>query len=130
VQYKDVSMSYQYKRADICVVVCDTCGDFSWVSDNRWHEMPHGSSAAPIHLCQACRRHALWCSAHQQYHLPDTFHRQHCRDCGGLFTSVARDRLTRCPSCRRAAGEDPAPIARPVSSPPRSLLQRLLMPLR
>ena len=121
-------MSYQYKRVDIRVVVCDTCGGFSWMSDRRWRRMPHDSGAAPIHLCQTCQRHALWCQAHQQYHLPEVFHRQACSDCGGLFTSVVRDTLTRCPSCRRVVGADTPQTVLPSSDRPRSLIQKLFAP--
>src|SRR4026208_1296522 len=67
---KVYTMSYQYKRADVCVVVCNICGDFSWVGDNRWRTMPESTSEQPIHLCKTCQCAALWCSAHQQYHLP------------------------------------------------------------
>jgi hypothetical protein len=104
-------MSYQFKRADVQVVVCDICGDFSWVSNRDWREMPQRTGEQPIHLCRACQRVAVWCPAHQQYHLPDVFHRRACVDCGGLFTSVVRDAITRCPSCRRMAGDDPARAA-------------------
>ena len=123
-------MSYQYKRADIYVVVCDACGEFSWVSDRRWRAMPQGSESAPIHLCQACQPQALWCQAHQQYHLPEVLHRHACSDCGGLFTSAARDQLTSYPSCRRAAGAAAPPAAWPSGERRRSLLDRLFAPLR
>ncbi len=105
-------MSYQYKRTDVSVVVCDICGDFSWVSDRHWRAMPESTSEKPIHLCQGCQNVALWCAMHQQYHLPQTFHRCACVDCGGLFTSVVADAIIRCPACRRLAG-DTIPSAEP-----------------
>jgi hypothetical protein len=117
-------MSYQYKRPDACVVVCDICGDFSWNSDPNWRAMPGGTST-PIHLCQVCRPFAIWCEAHRQYHLPDAFHRQPCVDCGGLFTSTVSHMLTRCPACRRAAGEQPVLAPPPHIRRPRSFRQML-----
>jgi len=105
-------MSYQYKRAGVCVVVCDICGDFSGIGDRHWHEMPQRSSERSIHLCPTCRRGAVWCPAHQQYHRPEVFHRRPCVDCGGLFTSIVRDEVVRCRSCRRATGDDPPQLRR------------------
>lgn len=100
-------MSYQYKRPDTQVVVCDACSDFSWVSDPQWRPTQQSSAEHPLHLCPKCWHVAIWCLAHQQYHLPDVFHRRACVDCGGLFTSVVRDAIIRCPSCRRLAGDLP-----------------------
>ncbi|MFL5802558.1 MAG: hypothetical protein ACJ8CR_12565 [Roseiflexaceae bacterium] len=121
-------MSYEYKRPDVQVVVCDLCGDFSWISDRHWREMPQRTGEQPIHLCQICQRVAVWCPAHQQYHLLDAFHRRGCVDCGGLFTSVVRDQITRCPSCRRAAGDQPAQPAQREIGRRRSLVQLLFAP--
>ena len=118
-------MSYQYKRADVYVVVCDICSDFSYIGDQHWRMMPQGSAEHPIHLCATCQRVALWCPTHAQYHLPDTLHRRACVDCGGLFTSIVRDAIIRCPACRRNTGDyaaDPAPSNR---ERPRSLMQQL-----
>jgi hypothetical protein len=118
-------MSYQYKRADICVVVCDVCGEFSWVSDRHWRKMPESTTEQPIHLCQACQNVALWCPAHQQYHLPEALHRCACVDCGGLFTSVVAQGIMRCPSCRRLAGNNVPPAAQPSAKPAPSFIHRL-----
>jgi uncharacterized protein with PIN domain len=118
-------MSYQYKRADVRVVVCDMCGDFSWIGDRHWREMPERSGEQPIHLCRACQHVALWCSAHQEYHRPDMFHRRACVDCGGLFTSIVREALTRCPACRRAVSDTTARPAPQSVEQPRSLIQML-----
>src|SRR5947208_13294388 len=107
-------MSYQFKRPTVQVVVCDICDDFSWVGDRRWRTMPQSTIEKPIHLCRTCESVAVWCAVHQQYHLPDVFHRRACINCGGLFTSVVRDEITRCPSCRRAAGDYPARTAPPT----------------
>jgi hypothetical protein len=120
-------MSYQYKRADVCVVVCDICGSFSWCSDRHWREMPKGTSK-PIHLCQACQPLAVWCESHQAYHLPDAFHRCACADCGGLFTSIVGRGLTRCPSCHRAAGDQPLQGVPPQMDRRRSFRQMLFAP--
>jgi hypothetical protein len=57
-----------------------------------------------IHLCQACRRRAVWCEVHQTYHLPESFHRRPCVDCNGLFTAQVAWNLEHCPSCRRERG--------------------------
>jgi hypothetical protein len=121
-------MSFQYKRADVCVVVCDICADFSWVGDSRWRTMPHSTSERPIHLCKRCQCIALWCPEHDQYHLPEAFHRCHCIDCGGLFTSVVSRAITRCPSCRRLAGDDLPPPVQPQAKPSLSLFHRLFAP--
>ena len=118
-------MSYQYKRADVRVVVCDICSDFSWIGDRNWRAMPESSPESPIHLCPKCQRVAVWCPAHKQYHLPDALHRRACVDCGGLFTSVVRNGITRCPSCRRAAGESAADTPPRKQERPRSLVQQL-----
>jgi hypothetical protein len=118
-------MSFQYKRADVRVVVCDICDDFSWAGDSRWRTMPHSTSEHPIHLCKICQCVALWCSAHQQYHLPNALHRCGCADCGGLFTSVVADAITRCPSCYRAAGITLPPPAQPATKPAASFIHKL-----
>jgi hypothetical protein len=118
-------MSYQYKRADVRVVVCDICGDFSWMSDNRWRTMPKSTSEQPIHLCKMCQCVALWCSEHQQYHLPEALHRCACVDCGGLFTSVVTAAITRCPSCRRMAGASLPPAVQPNMKPAPSFIHKL-----
>jgi len=118
-------MSYQYKRADVCVVVCDICGDFSWVSDRHWRTMPESAPEQPIHLCQMCQNVALWCSAHQQYHLPEALHRCACVDCGGLFTSVVAHAITRCPSCRRTASASLPPPPPPTVKPAPSFIRKL-----
>jgi uncharacterized protein YlaI len=118
-------MSYQYKRADVQVVVCDICDDFSWIGDRHWRAMPQSNAACPIHLCPKCQRAAKWCPAHQQYHLADTFHRRACIDCGGLFTSIVRDAITRCPACRRAAGDGPTSNPLPAQERPRSFIRQL-----
>jgi hypothetical protein len=122
---KVYTMSYQYKRADVCVVVCNICSDFSWVGDPQWRKMAQSTDAQPIHLCKACRRVALWCPAHLQYHLPEALHRCACADCGGLFTSVVADAITRCPSCRRTAGNNVPPTTQPTTKPAPSFFDRL-----
>ena len=122
---KVYTMSYQYKRADVCVVVCNICGDFSWVGDRHWRKMPESTSEQPIHLCLTCQNVALWCSAHQQYHLPAALHRCACADCGGLFTSVMADAITRCPSCRRVAGGSLPPPTQPNVKPAPSFFHKL-----
>jgi len=118
-------MSYRYPRPDVQVVACDICNAFSWVGDPQWRPMQHSTIEKPIHLCRTCRNTATWCNTHQQYHLQHTAHRRPCVDCGGLFTSIVQDGITRCPSCRRAAGDQPAPVAAPRLDRPRSFLQRL-----
>jgi len=118
-------MSYQYKRADVQVVACDLCGDFSWVGDRHWHKTAQSTVKQPMHLCERCQHVAVWCLVHQQYHRPDAFHRCACVDCGGLFTSIVRDELTRCPSCRRIAGDFPARAAPAGKERPRSFVQKL-----
>ncbi len=119
-------MSYQYKRADAQVVVCDACGDYSWVSDPQWRPTRQSSAEHPLHLCPKCRHAAIWCSAHQQYHLPHESHRRACADCGGLFTSVVRDAIVRCPACRRLAGDLPRPAPLPEPKRPGSFVRQLL----
>lgn len=119
-------MSYQYKRADTRVVVCDLCGNFSWVSNRNWREMPQRADNQPVHLCPACHPVAIWCPTHQQYHLPDVFHRRACVDCGGLFTSIVREQITRCPACRRSVGAYPASALTAESERSRSFVQKLL----
>ncbi|HNP85643.1 MAG: hypothetical protein JST60_18260 [Chloroflexi bacterium SZAS-1] len=121
-------MSYQYKRKDTLVTACDLCHDFSWVGDRRWRAMPHSTAEDPIHLCQACQRVALWCDAHRQYHFPESFHRHACADCGGLFTSVVRNALMRCPACRRAAGEGGVAAPPAPAKQVRSWVQLLFPP--
>jgi uncharacterized protein with PIN domain len=116
-------MSYQYKRADTYVVVCDICGSFSWMSNRHWREMPQRVGNQPVHLCPTCRPTAVWCAEHQQYHLPDVLHRRPCADCGGLFTSVVREQFTRCPACRRSL-EAPSTVV-PEPSRHLTLIQRL-----
>jgi len=118
-------MSFQYKRADVRVVVCDICDNFSWVSDNRWRTMPQSTSEKPIHLCKMCRCVALWCSAHQQYHLPNALHRCACADCGGLFTSVMAAAITRCPACHRSASASVPALTPPLVKPAPSFIHRL-----
>lgn len=121
-------MSFEYKRSDCRVVVCDICSKCSYVGDRQWRLMPHQNAEQPIHLCPECRLVAIYCAAHQQYHLPQTMHRHACADCGGLFTSVVRDRITQCPGCRRAAGQPSVPAAQAPAQPARSWLQVLLSP--
>jgi hypothetical protein len=118
-------MSYQYARSDIQVVACDICNAISWVGDPQWRPMPHSSIEKPIHLCPKCRYVATWCDAHQQYHALDALHRRGCVDCGGLFTSIVQAGITRCPACRRAAGEQPPAATPPRIERPRTFLQRL-----
>jgi hypothetical protein len=122
-------MSYQTRPSGDHVVACDLCGDFSGIYNRDWREMPQRIGGQPAHLCRACRRMAIWCQTHQQYHQPDVFHRRGCADCGGLFTSIVREQITRCPSCRRAAGERSALPAPQPAEQPRSLA-RLLVALR
>ena len=117
-------MSYQYKRPDAQVVVCDACNDTSWMSDPQWRPTSQSSAERPLHLCPKCRHVAIWCSAHQQYHMPDAFHRRACVDCEGLFTSVVRDGIVRCPSCRRLAGELPTQPPALEQKRPRSFVRQ------
>jgi hypothetical protein len=88
--------------------------------------MQHSTIEKPIHLCAKCRKTATWCDTHRQYHLLHTAHRRPCVDCGGLFTSIVQAGITRCPACRRAAGEQLPAVAAPTVERPRSFLQRLL----
>jgi hypothetical protein len=122
------TMSYQVRHERYEVVVCDICDEYSYIGDRNWREMPQHRAEEPLHLCRKCKPNAVWCSGHQQYHRPDVLHRQPCVDCGGLFTSVARNSLTRCPSCQRSASNtvntDTSTVERS-----RSLGQKLFSPL-
>jgi hypothetical protein len=122
-------MSYQTRPSGDHVVVCDLCGDFSGIYNRDWRRMSEPAGDQPIHLCHNCQHLAVWCPAHQQYHRPDVFHRRGCADCGGLFTSIVREQLTRCPSCCRAAGERSA-LPAPQRAEQPSSLARLLFALR
>ncbi|KAB8142622.1 hypothetical protein F8S13_13785 [Chloroflexia bacterium SDU3-3] len=102
-------MSYQHKSYG-WVVVCNVCNEFGPIGDRYLRRMEGGTDEDPIHLCAKCASIAMWCDAHQTYHLPDSLHRHACADCGGLFTSVVSEQIYRCPSCQRShAPEAPAP---------------------
>ena len=94
-------MSYQRKSYG-WITVCDICQEFGPIGDRYIRAMPHSTADEPRHLCNCCRSQAVWCEAHNVYHLGESFHRHACSDCGGLFTSVARAQLRQCPSCRPA----------------------------
>src|SRR6185503_4819381 len=93
-------MSYQLLENRITIVVCDICGEFSAMGDRDWSRMRYDAHDQPIHLCNKCRATAVWCAAHQQYHLEDSQHRRPCIVCGGLFTSYVRQNIEHCPQCR------------------------------
>jgi hypothetical protein len=107
-------MSYQLLQNHIKVVVCDICNDFSGMGDRAWRRMRYDAHNQPIHLCSKCRSKAVWCAAHQQYHLKDSQHRRPCVVCGGLFTSYVRQEIEHCPQCRR---DLPAPAQTPIRQP-------------
>jgi protein-arginine kinase activator protein McsA len=95
------------------VVCCDYCGTYNAIGLRDFHEMPHQIMGAVTHLCPKCYPTVRWCHTHLQYHKPTDLHRQPCVDCGGLFTSTVQHHLLRCPSCRRAAGEQMIPTPKP-----------------
>ena len=107
-------MSYQLLQDHITIVVCDICGEFGAKGDRDWCKMRYDTHDQPIHLCYKCRSSAVWCAAHQQYHLEHSQHRRPCVVCGGLFTSYVRQNIEHCPQCRR---ELPAPPQAPVRQP-------------
>jgi len=107
-------VSYQEYRRFGDVVVCDVCKRVGAVGDRDWREMRKDARGAPIHLCHECRRAAVWCAAHAQYHLPDSLHRRPCIACGGLFTSQVSHGIEHCPQCRRSL---PAPAGAPAPAP-------------
>ncbi|MDW8214843.1 MAG: hypothetical protein RMJ55_14895, partial [Roseiflexaceae bacterium] len=86
------------------VVVCDCCGSIGAIGDRDWRQVRGSGIEDAMHLCQACRRRAVWCEVHQTYHLPETLHRRPCAACGGLFTAQVAWGLEFCPSCRRERG--------------------------
>lgn len=106
-------MSFQNKQQYGSVVVCDLCGRVGAMFDHDWHEMRRDAADQPIHLCRECRRTAIWCAFHEHYHHPAENHRRSCAMCGGLFTAPASLAIDRCPSCRRAAPEQPSVPAQP-----------------
>jgi hypothetical protein len=95
-------VSFQNKERYGWMVVCDLCGCFGAIFDRDWREMRKDSSGEPAHLCRRCRRDAVWCEVHKQYHRPEDNHRRACVMCGGLFTARVNQRINRCPSCLRA----------------------------
>jgi hypothetical protein len=107
-------MSYQLLQNHITIVVCDICGEFGAKGDRDWSKMRYDAHEEPIHLCYKCRASAVWCAAHQQYHLEDSQHRRPCADCGGLFTSYVRHNVEHCPTCQR---NQPVPPQAPVRQP-------------
>lgn len=120
---KGAPMSYQSTQHNTRVIVCDICQASGPATDHRWRPTRHSTTERPMHLCPSCWRVAVWCPAHQAYHLPDAFHRRACADCGGLFTSVVREEITRCPACRRAAGGLPARQASAPAKQPRTWMR-------
>jgi hypothetical protein len=100
-------MSFQIKPRYGKMVVCDACGDFGVIGDWDWRKMRCDELGQPMHLCRVCRPSAVWCSSHQQYHLPNSLHRRPCAICGGLFTSQVSQNIEHCPQCRR---DHPAPM--------------------
>jgi len=115
-------MSYQGERLYERVVVCDICGSWGAIGDLDWRKMRHSTYEHPIHLCRKCRPHAIWCVAHQQYHLADSLHRRPCVACGGLFTAQVGQQIEHCPQCRRGL---PASAARPTQNQPLGFLASL-----
>jgi hypothetical protein len=108
-------MSYQLLNNHITIVVCDICGEFSAMGDRDWCRMRYDAQDQPIHLCRKCRPSAVWCAAHQQYHLESSQHRRPCVVCGGLFTSFVSQQIEHCPQCRRNLPAPPqAPARRPA----------------
>lgn len=97
-------MSYQKHATYGSVVACDCCGSIGAIGDRDWRQVRGSGIADAMHLCRACRRRAVWCEAHQTYHLPESFHRRPCVACGGLFTAQVAWNLEHCPSCRRERG--------------------------
>ncbi len=97
-------MSYQEREPYGSVVVCDCCQSIGAIGDRDWRQVRGSGADDAMHLCRACRRRAMWCEVHQTYHLPETFHRRPCVDCGGLFTAQMSWNLEYCPSCRRERG--------------------------
>ena len=121
-------MSIQLRNNLYHVVVCDICGDFSYVGDRNLRQMPMHGADGSLHLCRACRTNALWCAAHGAYHPADTMHRQPCVDCGGLFTSVVKAQLSHCPACRRTHAAQPVVQPASAPTPARSWLELLFAP--
>lgn len=101
-------MSYQERFDHVDVVVCDICGRCGAIGNRDWREMRQDEHGAAIHLCRTCRRSALWCAAHEQYHLAESLHRRPCIVCGGLFTSKVGQNIEHCPQCRRTLSLPPA----------------------
>jgi hypothetical protein len=101
-------VSYQECAHHIDAVVCDICGRCGAIGNRDWREMRQDDHGAPIHLCRICRRSAVWCAAHSQYHLPESLHRRPCIVCGGLFTSKVGQNIEHCRQCRRALLLPPA----------------------
>ncbi|NWG20111.1 MAG: hypothetical protein HXY39_07250 [Chloroflexi bacterium] len=118
-------MSYQERAQYGPVVVCDCCGTFGAIGDRDWRQMRGSGADDAVHLCPGCRRRAVWCEVHQQYHLPESLHRRACVTCGGLFTARVELGLEHCPACRRELGV----VLPPVTPPPvrRTTGLRLLM---
>jgi hypothetical protein len=110
---KRYTVSYQKRYNFPRVVVCDICDSFSAVGDWNWRKMRYDQNNKPIHLCPQCRPAAIWCEAHQQYHLANTLHRRPCVACGGLFTVPVEKPIAHCPQCRRSLPE-------PVEQTPQS----------
>ena len=108
-------MSYQLLHNHITIVACDVCGKFGAKGDRDWCKMRYDAQGEPIHLCYKCRASAVWCAAHQQYHLEDSQHRRPCVVCGGLFTSFVRQNIEHCPQCRRLLPEPPPAPARQLN---------------
>lgn len=116
-------MSFQTHLRFGSVVVCDVCHRVGAICDRDWREMAAGADGEPLHLCRVCRKHAVWCAAHQSFHRPADNHRRACIVCGGLFTAQVQLHIEHCPSCRRAM-----PAQQP-EQPPLSSYKRIIAKL-
>ena len=117
-------MSYQERLPHGPVVICDCCGAVGAIGDRDWRQARGAGLTHPVHLCHSCQRHAVWCDAHQAYHLPETLHRKPCITCGGLFTARVSLGIDHCPSCRRDFGV--AVAASTIQPPHHDLLRELV----
>lgn len=126
-------MSYQEMARFGHVVVCDLCEAVGAIGDRDWREMRRDATGAPLHVCRKCRKEAVWCQVHQQYHRANELHRRPCIMCGGLYTAAITRDTNYCPSCARAALPPQPGAARGVQPARReqaSVLHQLLIDLQ